>query len=45
MRATEEVLVLSIEDLYQPHPEHKFTFGLWMAGNRERDPFGDTFVL
>lgn len=45
MRATEEVLVQSIEDLYQPHPEHKFTFGLWMVGNRERDPFGDTFVL
>lgn len=28
-------------DKYQPHPEHKFTFGLWTVGNRGRDPFGD----
>lgn len=28
-------------DLYQPKPEHKFTFGLWTIGNRGRDPFGD----
>jgi xylose isomerase len=27
--------------LYQPKPEHKFTFGLWTLGNRGRDPFGD----
>jgi xylose isomerase len=26
---------------YAPHPEHKFTFGLWTVGNRGRDPFGD----
>jgi xylose isomerase len=26
---------------YTPHPEHKFTFGLWTVGNRGRDPFGD----
>jgi hypothetical protein len=26
---------------YQPTPEHKFSFGLWTVGNRERDPFGD----
>jgi xylose isomerase len=25
---------------YQPHPEHKFTFGLWTVGNIGRDPFG-----
>jgi xylose isomerase len=25
---------------YTPHPEHKFTFGLWTVGNRGRDPFG-----
>ncbi|HUA00174.1 MAG TPA: xylose isomerase [Candidatus Aquilonibacter sp.] len=28
-------------DLYQPKPEHKFSFGLWTVGNRGRDPFGD----
>jgi xylose isomerase len=30
-----------IQDIYQPRPEHKFTFGLWTVGNRGRDPFGD----
>jgi xylose isomerase len=29
------------KDLYQPKPEHKFSFGLWTVGNRGRDPFGD----
>jgi xylose isomerase len=29
------------KDLFQPKPEHKFTFGLWTVGNRGRDPFGD----
>ena len=29
------------EDMYEPKPEHKFTFGLWTVGNRWRDPFGD----
>src|SRR5438105_7440197 len=28
-------------DLYEPRPEHKFTFGLWTVGNPGRDPFGD----
>jgi xylose isomerase len=28
-------------DLYQPQPEHKFTFGLWTVGNVGRDPFGE----
>lgn len=28
-------------DLYQPKPEHRFTFGLWTVGNRGRDPFGE----
>ena len=28
-------------DPYAPHPEHKFSFGLWTVGNRGRDPFGD----
>lgn len=28
-------------DLYQPRPEHKFTFGLWTVGNPGRDPFGE----
>ncbi len=28
-------------DLYQPKPEHRFTFGLWTVGNPGRDPFGD----
>jgi len=27
--------------LFDPKPEHKFTFGLWTVGNRGRDPFGD----
>jgi xylose isomerase len=27
--------------VYQPRPEHKFSFGLWTLGNRGRDPFGD----
>jgi xylose isomerase len=27
--------------LYEPRPEHKFSFGLWTVGNRGRDPFGD----
>ena len=26
---------------YSPKPEHKFTFGLWTAGNIDRDPFGE----
>jgi xylose isomerase len=30
-----------MSDLYQPKPEHKFTFGLWTVGNTGRDPFGD----
>jgi xylose isomerase len=25
---------------YTPHPDHKFTFGLWTVGNPGRDPFG-----
>jgi xylose isomerase len=29
-----------MSDLYQPGPEHKFTFGLWTVGNNGRDPFG-----
>ena len=28
-------------DLYQPKPEHKFTFGLWTVGSVGRDPFGE----
>ena len=28
-------------DQFTPHPEHKFSFGLWTVGNRGRDPFGD----
>ncbi len=27
-------------NLYQPKPEHKFTFGLWTVGSIGRDPFG-----
>ena len=27
--------------MFEPHPEHKFTFGLWTVGNPGRDPFGD----
>jgi xylose isomerase len=30
-----------MSDLFQPKPEHKFSFGLWTVGNRGRDPFGD----
>lgn len=26
--------------MYEPKPEHKFTFGLWTVGNRGADPFG-----
>ena len=31
-----------MSDLYQPKPEHKFTFGLWTVGSTGRDPFGET---
>lgn len=27
--------------MYQPQPEHKFSFGLWTVGNIGRDPFGE----
>ena len=27
-------------EIYQPKPEHKFTFGLWTVGSIGRDPFG-----
>jgi len=27
--------------VFQPKPEHKFTFGLWTVGNVGRDPFGE----
>ena len=27
--------------MYEPRPEHKFSFGLWTVGNVGRDPFGD----
>lgn len=27
--------------MYEPKPEHKFTFGLWTVGNTGRDPFGE----
>ncbi|MGD9030886.1 MAG: TIM barrel protein, partial [Anaerolineae bacterium] len=27
--------------LYQPKPEHKFSFGLWTVGNTGGDPFGE----
>jgi xylose isomerase len=30
-----------VTDLYQPKPEHRFTFGLWTVGNPGRDPFGE----
>ena len=30
-----------MSDLYQPKPEHKFTFGLWTVGSIGRDPFGE----
>ncbi len=26
---------------YTPHPDHKFSFGLWTVGNPGRDPFGE----
>jgi xylose isomerase len=29
-----------MSELYQPRPEHKFTFGLWTVGSTGRDPFG-----
>jgi xylose isomerase len=29
-----------MSNLYQPKPEHKFTFGLWTVGSTGRDPFG-----
>jgi len=29
-----------MSDIYQPKPEHKFTFGLWTVGSTGRDPFG-----
>lgn len=27
--------------MYDPKPEHQFTFGLWTVGNVGRDPFGE----
>lgn len=30
-----------MSDLYQPRPEHKFTFGLWTVGNPGGDAFGE----
>ncbi len=27
--------------MYDPKPEHKFSFGLWTVGNIGRDPFGE----
>lgn len=27
--------------MYEPRPEHKFSFGLWTVGNVGRDPFGE----
>ena len=27
--------------MYEPKPQHKFTFGLWTVGNIGRDPFGE----
>ena len=27
--------------MFEPGPEHKFSFGLWTVSNRGRDPFGD----
>ena len=32
---------MGTDGLYQPKPEHKFSFGLWTLANRGRDPFGD----
>ncbi|HEY7826120.1 MAG TPA: xylose isomerase [Candidatus Acidoferrales bacterium] len=29
------------KEMYQPRPEHKFSFGLWTVGNPGRDPFGE----
>ena len=29
------------QDTYTPHPEHRFTFGLWTVGNVGRDPFSN----
>ncbi len=29
-----------MSSIYQPKPEHKFTFGLWTVGNIGSDPFG-----
>jgi len=30
-----------VSDLFQSHPEHRFTFGLWTVSNVGRDPFGE----
>ena len=30
-----------MSDLMTPHPDNKFTFGLWTVGNIGRDPFGE----
>ena len=30
-----------MSDLMTPHPDNKFTFGLWTVGNVGRDPFGE----
>src|SRR5512135_3171224 len=29
-----------MSSIYQPQPEHKFSFGLWTVGNTGGDPFG-----
>src|SRR6202041_432498 len=36
-----EKYVMASTNDYQPHPEHKFSFGLWTVGNVGRDAFGD----
>src|SRR6202041_2914598 len=36
-----EKYVMASTNDYQPHPEHKFSFGLWTVGNVGRDPFGE----
>ena len=30
-----------MSSIYQPKPEHKFSFGLWTVGNTGGDPFGE----
>jgi xylose isomerase len=40
MSISNEKVKKDMSKIYEPKPEHKFTFGLWTVGSIGRDPFG-----